>query len=118
VLNTTTADGRAEKPLFCDGYGLPVWPDAANSHRLRRQPFQYKGQFVYYAYAHTGCTVKQFAQRFERAGIDIEDYVVALDREIHKIVHGKVEDSSSLEGGTITGKNSSSVSRRLLREIF
>lgn len=54
VLNTTTHEGLAEKPMFYDGYGLPVWPDAANSQRVRRQPFQYKGQAGYYADVHTG----------------------------------------------------------------
>lgn len=48
------ADGLAEKPLFYDGYGILVWPDEPNSQRMRRQPFQYKGQAGYYGDAHTG----------------------------------------------------------------
>lgn len=54
ALNTTTNEYFAEKPLFYDGYGLPVWADEAESQRVRRQPFQYKGQFGYYADVHTG----------------------------------------------------------------
>lgn len=48
------ADGLAEKPLFYDGYGMLVWPDEPSSQRMRRQPFQYKGQAGYYGDAHTG----------------------------------------------------------------
>ncbi len=54
TLNTTTHEGLAEKPLFYDGYGMLVWPDAPGSDRMRRQPFQYKGQAGYYGDAHTG----------------------------------------------------------------
>jgi RHS repeat-associated protein len=53
-VNTTSETGLAEKPMFYDGFGEPVWTYAyADNQRAMRQPFQYKGQAGYYTDVHT-----------------------------------------------------------------
>jgi RHS repeat-associated protein len=50
-----TAEFVADRPIFYDGYGMPVWMPAFPENRIiLKQPFQYKGQGGYYTDVHTG----------------------------------------------------------------